>query len=566
MKTTYRAFFVIFMLTFAPRVQAVETVIIGGVVGNGDFEDSEDPGDAGLITGAITYANTVNWFNAQGTGADEDINFTNDSQTGGSTQANSRAGMPFQNRTQVNDTGYTIQSAGEVFNISYDFGAGGGPAGWNGGGDETMRTFLFTATAPVDGMLTTANMTELAGSVDLYDIDRANDPQWTTRSTPQFYTSTAGDIGQTVYFGMQFLNDSGPDLFPRIDLVRLTTGTPEPFLLEFNAAENTGDGENYWAPNVDQGPMTGGMPTEIFTFAGNTSSNPVNDASVPGITASYSAGSQSRGPSYSDGVPGTLPSAFEVWFKPDSLSEGDQVIAEFGGGQNGSYLSLQNNTLSFFSTTNQANPGNQTLSTTLSSAEWTQVVANWDGVAGEYELFVNGVEVDSATGTLLGRWGGANQWGLGQVGGDTGDDLAVGGPLTTPATLADLALAGEIGIFRYYDKTLSATEVLASYEAIAAEAGGVPGDFNNDGVVNIADYTVWRNNLGGSFDLNGNGDETGDSAGVVDAADYALWKDNFGNSGAANAALSSTNVPEPGAVVLVLVMGVAGSLARKAGS
>lgn len=88
---------------------------------------------------------------------------------------------------------------------------------------------------------------------------------------------------------------------------------------------------------------------------------------------------------------------------------------------------------------------------------------------------------------------------------------------------------------------------------------GISGDYNDDGTVNLADYTVWRNNLGGTFDLNGNGDETGDSEGIVDMADYILWKDNFGNSINLVAGVSST-VPEPstvalGALACVLIAG-----------
>lgn len=210
------------MLVFASVAPA--TTIIGGSTGDGDFEEP------GTGSGPLTYNSHSNWFNAQGVAPDEDINFSNTSQMGGSSQPNSRGGMPFQNRTQVNSTAYTIGAAGEVFSLSYDFGAGGGPANWNGGGDETMRTFLFTAAAPVDGALTTADMTELGG--DDYDIDRANDGQWTTRDVPVFYTSTAADVGQTVYFGMQFLNDSGNLLFPRIDVVNLeVTPVPEPTTL-----------------------------------------------------------------------------------------------------------------------------------------------------------------------------------------------------------------------------------------------------------------------------------------------------------------------------------------------
>ena len=56
------------------------------------------------------------------------------------------------------------------------------------------------------------------------------------------------------------------------------------------------------------------------------------------------------------------------------------------------------------------------------------------------------------------------------------------------------------------------------------------GDFNDDGIVDAADYTVWRNNLGSDFDLGGNGDETGASHDIVDQGDYLLWKQHFGES------------------------------------
>lgn len=76
---------------------------------------------------------------------------------------------------------------------------------------------------------------------------------------------------------------------------------------------------------------------------------------------------------------------------------------------------------------------------------------------------------------------------------------------------------------------------------------GLPGDFNNDGLVNLADYAVWRDNLGtaesGSA-LNGNG-----NGGFVDASDYALWKQHIGDS-IGSASLDSGIVPEPTALCL----------------
>jgi endoglucanase len=74
------------------------------------------------------------------------------------------------------------------------------------------------------------------------------------------------------------------------------------------------------------------------------------------------------------------------------------------------------------------------------------------------------------------------------------------------------------------------------------------GDFNGDGLVNLADYTVWRDALGSNSDLAGNGVADG----VVDAADYALWKSHFGDS-AADAIGAATQVPEPREAAMLLV-------------
>ena len=88
---------------------------------------------------------------------------------------------------------------------------------------------------------------------------------------------------------------------------------------------------------------------------------------------------------------------------------------------------------------------------------------------------------------------------------------------------------------------------------VADSSAASLGDFNGDGMVNLADYTVWRNNLGSSFDLNGNGDETGPSAGVVDAADYAIWKLNFGSPTGARAA-ESIAIPEPAGGITLSIL------------
>jgi hypothetical protein len=77
------------------------------------------------------------------------------------------------------------------------------------------------------------------------------------------------------------------------------------------------------------------------------------------------------------------------------------------------------------------------------------------------------------------------------------------------------------------------------------------GDYNNDGSVDAADYTFWRDHLGGSFPMI---NETA-SIGSIDIDDYQAWVDNFGATlelGSAAAAATHVAVPEPNSVVLLI--------------
>jgi hypothetical protein len=75
------------------------------------------------------------------------------------------------------------------------------------------------------------------------------------------------------------------------------------------------------------------------------------------------------------------------------------------------------------------------------------------------------------------------------------------------------------------------------------------GDFNGDGTVDAADYTVWQDNLGALDEsaLNGNGN----GVNGIDQDDYILWKANFGSSGAGSGLANA--VPEPAGLLLTLV-------------
>ncbi len=85
----------------------------------------------------------------------------------------------------------------------------------------------------------------------------------------------------------------------------------------------------------------------------------------------------------------------------------------------------------------------------------------------------------------------------------------------------------------------------------------LPGDYNDDHVVDAADYTVWRDALGLPISLP-NEDA---SPNAVDAEDYDVWKSHFGQSASdAAAAISAANVPEPATALISATAALALSL------
>jgi hypothetical protein len=85
------------------------------------------------------------------------------------------------------------------------------------------------------------------------------------------------------------------------------------------------------------------------------------------------------------------------------------------------------------------------------------------------------------------------------------------------------------------------------------------GEYNENGVIDAADYVAWRN-AGSTDTLPNDG-----TPGVVDASDYAVWRSQFGRSAAGSSTAIGTNlVPEPGSVSLLLVAGaIGGMLSRR---
>lgn len=83
-----------------------------------------------------------------------------------------------------------------------------------------------------------------------------------------------------------------------------------------------------------------------------------------------------------------------------------------------------------------------------------------------------------------------------------------------------------------------------------------PGDFNRDGIVDAADYTLWRDTqgqtgIGLAADVTGVNLQ-GIPDGIVDESDYAVWAANFGSSVADNEP-SAILAPEPGAATMAIL-------------
>ena len=97
-----------------------------------------------------------------------------------------------------------------------------------------------------------------------------------------------------------------------------------------------------------------------------------------------------------------------------------------------------------------------------------------------------------------------------------------------------------------FDITYTSTSVLLS-NFVAAP--GLLGDYNNNGTIDAADYTVWRDaKTSGDIlanDPNGNG--------IADEEDFAYWREHFGESLGGGSGQGLASVPEPASLVLVVM-------------
>ncbi len=82
--------------------------------------------------------------------------------------------------------------------------------------------------------------------------------------------------------------------------------------------------------------------------------------------------------------------------------------------------------------------------------------------------------------------------------------------------------------------------VARAYLSLSQIRQGLPGDFNGDGVVDAADYTVWRDSVGESVIRLPNAF----GAGAIGIEQYQMWRQNYGNL-LPGLGQSAAAVPEP---------------------
>ncbi len=156
------------------------------------------------------------------------------------------------------------------------------------------------------------------------------------------------------------------------------------------------------------------------------------------------------------------------------------------------------------------------------------------------------LDYDFATGGAVDR---INVSGLLTIGGGTLNLSDLGGLSLGTYTLINYgSLNGSIA-----NLSLGATSSSFSYKLLDSGSAinlqvTLPGDFNADGRVDTADYVVWREGLGTNYTQ----------------IDYDLWRSNFGQvAGSGSALAGGATVPEPGAVVQLLLALAVGTRLRR---
>jgi hypothetical protein len=126
---------------------------------------------------------------------------------------------------------------------------------------------------------------------------------------------------------------------------------------------------------------------------------------------------------------------------------------------------------------------------------------------------------------------------------------------------------GVIDELAIWNRALSQAEIdqhvaaaLAGMRYFASGPAPIAGDYNGNGIVDAADYVVWRKALGQTVAPGTGADGDGDR--TIGMGDYSLWKGRFGSTSVTGSGLATGALPEPGSLALIVAVGVALASAR----
>jgi hypothetical protein len=200
----------------------------------------------------------------------------------------------------------------------------------------------------------------------------------------------------------------------------------------------------------------------------------------------------------------------------------------------------------------------------ISSAASTLNFAGWDSLDDQNYDADDGTDIGSIAGDSLGEgWdqgGGSNdsqliEYFVREEGSDlTGSEILDLGNAFDPTVLGS-GVDGDL-VFTY--GYIGGAQLTGKVNYVGSSVS-VDGDYDGNGTVDAADYTVWRDSLG----QNGPGlAADGDGNNSVNQDDFIYWRNRFGNTnGSGSAAVSA--VPEPGTCALLVAMFVGIGFGRR---
>jgi concanavalin A-like lectin/glucanase superfamily protein len=179
-----------------------------------------------------------------------------------------------------------------------------------------------------------------------------------------------------------------------------------------------------------------------------------------------------------------------------------------------------------------------------SSAENALSVAGWNSLDEQNYDAVDGPDGGTVAGdSPTEGWdqGGGSSAGqlLEYFLGETGSTIGPGETLSL-GNAYNPAVGGTSSDLQFSLGLLSGIEINGSVTYVG---GGIPGDFNNDGAVNAADYVVWRKSIGTQ-------------------EGYNLWRTNFGRTSGSGSGVGGP-IPEPSLLAMLVAVAAVGLLARR---